>query len=152
MADAALAERAGTGSAPTLTGKVTNIEFNTQDNQKLNLPDVTFPVAIPGSMVLKCATPTISVVGNELMFNCVTEGVEYMSEVTFADATTYSGNRIRLTGVYRVSVYATKAGYVNSEVATAEFSMGGGMKGDVNNDSRVDIADVTAVINIINGK
>ena len=56
MADGSLAERAGTGPAPTpagalmagtvLTGKVANIEFNTQDNQGLTLEDVTFTVTV----------------------------------------------------------------------------------------------------------
>ena len=42
LADASLAP--GT----VLTGKVTNIEFNTQDNQKVTLDDVTFSVTISG--------------------------------------------------------------------------------------------------------
>ena len=41
--DALLAKN---GPAPTLAGKVTNIEFNTQDNQKVTPADVTFSVTI----------------------------------------------------------------------------------------------------------
>ena len=56
-----------------------------------------------------------------------------------------------MSGTYTVSVYATKEGYLNSDVATLEFSMEySGLRGDVNKDTKVDIADVTAVINIIN--
>ena len=31
----------------------------------------------------KCETPTISFVEGELVFNCATEGVEYVSEIIF---------------------------------------------------------------------
>ena len=137
-------------SGTTLTGTVKNIEFNTQDNQKLSLSDVTFPVTIPGSQVLKCATPTISFADGKLRFSCETEGVGYAYEITNADVKNGFASEVSMTGTYTVSVYATKEGYDDSDVATLEFSMGGGMKGDVNSDSKVDIADVTAVINIIN--
>ena len=46
MADASLAERAGTGPALTLTGMVKNIEFNTQDNQKLIMDNVAFGIIL----------------------------------------------------------------------------------------------------------
>ena len=132
-----------------LTGKVTNIEFNTQDNQKLTLSDVTIGITIPSNEPLKCATPTISFANGELEFNCETEGVEYEYEVTVADAKKDKGKKVSLTGVYKVSVYATKAGYEDSDVATMEFSMGDtGLKGDVNGDGVVDTQDAIKVIKI----
>ncbi len=97
----------------------------------------------------KCATPTISIVNGELEFSCETEGVEYVSEVTVADAKKNYSSKVSLTGVYKVSVYAMKDGYENSDVATAEFTMsGGGMKGDVNVDGKVNALDIQEVINI----
>ena len=98
----------------------------------------------------KCATPTISLVDGELVFGCETEGVEFVSEVTVSDAKKYNGNKVSLTGVYKVSVYATKDGYLSSDVATAEFTMsaGSGKRGDINTDGTVNALDVQEVINI----
>ena len=65
-----------------------------------------------------------------------TEGADYVSEVTVADAKKYYSSKVRLTGTYKVSVYAMKTGYENSDVVTAEiqlFSDGSnGKRGDVN--------------------
>ena len=98
----------------------------------------------------KCATPTISLVDGELVFGCETEGVEFVSEVTVSDAKKYYDSKVSLSGTYKVSVYATKAGYDNSDVATAEFNMsaGSGKKGDINADGTVNAIDVQEVINI----
>ena len=68
--------------------------------------------------VKKCATPTISHVNGKLTFSCETEGVEYVSEVTVADAKKNYSSEVNLTATYNVSVYATKQGYENSDVAT----------------------------------
>ena len=97
----------------------------------------------------KCATPTISVINGEFKFSCDTEGVEYQWEIT-QKGNSSSGS---LTGVYKVSVYAMKAGYEDSDVATAEFTMsGGGLKGDTNGDGKVDVEDVVETVNIILGE
>ena len=56
----------------------------------------------------------------------------------------------KITNKYIVSVYATKTGYENSEVATAEISIeGGGLKGDVNGDGEVGIGDIISITNIM---
>ena len=67
----------------------------------------------------KCATPSISYGGKKLMFVCDTEGVEFVSEIKDADIKKFYDDRITLTATYEISVYATKAGYENSDVATA---------------------------------
>ena len=105
----------------------------------------------PTEETKKCATPTISLVDGELQFSCETEGVEYLWEITVDDAQRGTSNKVSLTGVYKVSVYATKSGYDNSDVATAEFTMssGSGIKGDVNGDGKVDVSDVVGTANII---
>ena len=38
-----------------------------------------------GEETKKCETPTISFVDGKLTFSCATEGVEYVSEVTYSD-------------------------------------------------------------------
>ena len=72
-----------------------------------------------GDEPTKCATPTISYGGKRLTFSCETEGVEYVSEIKDVDIKKYYDAAIDLTATYEISVYATKAGYENSDIATA---------------------------------
>jgi len=67
----------------------------------------------------KCATPTISYANGKLTFISETEGAICQSTITDSDITSYSGNEVQLSVTYTISVYATKTGYENSEVATA---------------------------------
>ena len=67
----------------------------------------------------KCSTPSISYSGGKIVFSCETEGAEYHSTITDTDIKSYSGNEILLTATYHITVYATKTGYDNSDVATA---------------------------------
>ena len=69
--------------------------------------------------IQKCATPTISYSNGKLIFNSETEGAEYISEITNTDIKKYYDTTILLTATYNISVYATKEGYDNSDVATA---------------------------------
>ena len=95
----------------------------------------------------KCATPTICFVDGKLEFSCETEGVEFVSEVTSKEVKMYYGDEVAIGGNYTVSVYATKAGYDNSDVATLEFTAGaGGDICDTNRDGTVDVADISAII------
>ena len=97
----------------------------------------------------KCATPTISYENGEIVFSCETEGVEYISEVTAPDANKYNDSKISLSQVYKVSVYAVKNGYDNSDTVTAEIHISGGLTGDTNGDGVVNAADIVAIVNII---
>ncbi len=72
-----------------------------------------------GEEPTKCATPTISYADKRLSFSCETEGVEYVSEIKDADIKKYYDATIDLTATYEISVYVTKAGYENSDIATA---------------------------------
>ena len=101
--------------------------------------------------VEKCAKPTISYANGKLTFASETEGVEFVSKITVADANSYNSNEITLTTTYHVTVYATKAGYANSDITTADINVKGST-GDVNGDGNISIADVTALVNIILGK
>lgn len=100
----------------------------------------------------KCATPTIEYIAGQLTFNCETEGVEFMYSVTPPSAFSSKGNDSVLPTIYRITVYATKEGYEDSDVATKEIEVSGGFvgkKGDVNEDGTVNGTDIQEVINII---
>lgn len=68
---------------------------------------------------LKCSKPTISYSNGKLIFKCETEGAICKSNITDKDITSYSSNEIILDVTYNISVYATKNGYEDSDVATA---------------------------------
>ena len=113
---------------------------------------------ITGSVTdAQCATPTVAYSGGKLVFGCETEGVDFVYSVRVADAKNGSGNNVAMSTVYQVSVYATKAGMANSDTATLDVNVGGSgtvtLKGDVNEDGKVNITDAVAVVDIIlNGK
>ena len=67
----------------------------------------------------KCETPTISYNNGQLMFDCATEGAICQSTITDSDIMSYTVNEVQLGATYNISVYAVKAGYENSDVATA---------------------------------
>ena len=72
-----------------------------------------------GGDTKKCATPTISYANKELTFSCETEGVEYVYEIKDTDIKKGYDAKVSLSATYNISVYATKTGYENSDVATA---------------------------------
>lgn len=67
----------------------------------------------------KCEKPAISYKDGKLMFVCATEGATCQYSITDTDIKAGSGNEVHLTATYNISVYATKAGYENSETAEA---------------------------------
>ena len=69
----------------------------------------------------KCETPTISFADGELIFNCATEGVEYVSEINSNDINKFYTEKVSLTACYDISVTAMKSGFSNSDVATAKL-------------------------------
>ena len=69
--------------------------------------------------VMKCATPIIGYQNGKLTFISDTEGAICQSTITDSDITSYIGNEVQLVVTYHISVYATKANYENSDVATA---------------------------------
>lgn len=69
--------------------------------------------------VQKCAKPTISYQKGKLTFNSDTEGATCQSTITDSDIASFSSNEVQLGVTYNISVYASKAGYENSDVATA---------------------------------
>ncbi len=67
----------------------------------------------------KCATPTISYANKKLTFTCDTEGANCQYTITDSDINSGAANEVSLSATYEISVYATKSGFVNSDVATA---------------------------------
>jgi hypothetical protein len=104
----------------------------------------------------KCATPEITYKDGKLDFTCETKGVEFVSEVKVEDAKKYYDASVTLSQVYKVTVYATKAGYENSNVATREIVITGNGKaivvGDVDGDGKVNVADHVKLSDIIMNK
>ncbi len=66
----------------------------------------------------QCATPTIAYNNGKLSFSSDTDGATCKWTITDEDVTTGEGNEVTLAVSYQVSVYATKTGYMDSEVAT----------------------------------
>ena len=93
----------------------------------------------------KCAMPTITYENGKLKFSCETEGVEFVYNITPPSAKAGIGTDIGLPTTYKVTVYATKAGYDDSDVATKEINLGGGGAQDVNGDGIVDTQDVLEI-------
>lgn len=67
----------------------------------------------------KCEKPTIRYSNGKLLFESATEGAVCQSTITDSDIASYSGNEVERGVTYYISVYATAAGYKNSDVATA---------------------------------
>ena len=72
-----------------------------------------------GTDPVKCAKPTIRYANNKLTFECETDSVTFESKITDFDIASYNSSEIQLGLTYNISVYATKAGCVNSDVTTA---------------------------------
>ena len=100
----------------------------------------------------KCATPMINFENGKLSFSCSTEGVKYVYNFSTPSELDEYGNNIGMPEKLKISVYATKDGFENSDVATKEIEVGGtssGIRGDVNEDGTVNGTDIQEVINII---
>ncbi|MCR4915055.1 MAG: leucine-rich repeat domain-containing protein [Prevotella sp.] len=99
----------------------------------------------------QCAKPTIASANGKLTFSCKTEGVEFVASVSPSGKTTYKGSSLLLadlTTTYRVSVYARKAGYEDSEAATIDIAYLPDLD-DVNGDGQISISDVVGIVDII---
>jgi hypothetical protein len=116
----------------------------------------------------KCATPTIAYIDGKLVFDCETEGAEFVYEIKNTDAKKGYTKEVTLAPqVTTITVYATKADYENSDVATATIGWRNGTpilegfssiklegvetNGDVNGDGTVDVADIATIISIMAG-
>ena len=72
-----------------------------------------------GQTTQRCEKPTISYSKGNLTFNCATSGATCKYTINDTDIKSGSGDEVKLGVTYNISVYATKAGYEDSETATA---------------------------------
>lgn len=98
----------------------------------------------------KCDTPTITFADGKVKFACETEGVTFKYEIKNADNFEGEGDEIEVGGVYNVSVYAVKKGFIDSDKATTQIKLFA-VKGDVNGDGKINVGDHVALTNIIMG-
>ncbi len=116
----------------------------------------------------QCATPTITYVDGKLVFACETEGVSFVSQIKHPEVKDGNEGEVQLKApTTTITVYATKAGYDNSDVATATIRWRNGRPvfegfssvtlepaedaGDVNGDGTVGIGDIVSITNIMAG-
>lgn len=113
----------------------------------------------------KAKKPTISFDKGELVFNSTTPNAEYNYTINVDDNRSGKGKRVALTSTYTISVYASAEGYSNSDVATATIGwrngkpvmegfdrvvlQDGDLKGDINEDGKLTVADITSIIALI---
>ena len=103
-------------------------------------------------VIPKCATPTISFENGKIKFSCETEGAEFVSNISTTDTKDYYDAELTPTFKYKVTVYATQSGYDKSDTAIAEIEVPGELKGDLNNDGTVNVADHVELTKIILGQ
>ena len=68
--------------------------------------------------VEKCATPVVTYAEGKLSFSCETEGAEFVTDVVAEDAKKYYDTEIEFSATYNIEVFATKAGYENSDTVS----------------------------------
>jgi hypothetical protein len=98
----------------------------------------------------KCATPTIAYANGKVRFACETEDVEFVSTVTCSPTKLQNGSELEIGGTFTVSVYATKEGCIDSEMATKTINMS--QVGDIDADGQITVSDITSLVNLLLGK
>jgi hypothetical protein len=97
----------------------------------------------------KIKTPTIAFVGGKLKFGCETAGVTYHYQIVPSDAAQGdTDGEVEVSAEYTVKGHASKEGWIDSDEATLCFNVKG-IKGDVNEDGKVNIIVVLAIANYI---
>ena len=101
----------------------------------------------------KCATPTAVLEDGHVKFSSATKGVTFHYEYSYPEDGSGKGDEFAVTQTITVSVYATRPGLEDSDVAVYELTIAGGgsSNGDVNGDGAVNVADISAVITIMAG-
>ena len=100
--------------------------------------------AIEDVEVPVCAAPVISYTNGKLSFECETEGAECVTDIKCNDNNRFYGNSINLTATYIINVYATAAGYENSETVNATLCWV--ENGDVDNSNNIINIPATAAL------
>ena len=150
-----LAEKVPSTDATAFDGSYTeyatlHVPASAINAYKMTAPWSNFQEIVPTEDVTikKCATPTVTFADGKLKFGCETEGVEYVYEVTMGSVGTTAENEVELKPTFRVTVYAKKEGFVNSDVATADIAVSC-KPGDTDGDGEVNAVDLTKLIDIL---
>lgn len=109
-------------------------------------------VTVTGQFTRQCPAPTVSIEDGKVKFSSTLEGVtyHYSYELAGTDARSGEGDEVELQNKYKVTVYASKEGYKDSDKTVCEVTLKTEkIPGDVNGDGKVDIVDVTTVIDMI---
>ena len=101
-----------------------------------------------GSGPDKCGAPSVSYVGGKLSFKSDTPDVVFHYTITSVDSQKNAGNDIDISGNCKVSVYASKKGYEDSDTVETVVNIIG-KQGDVNRDGDVNVADHVKLSDII---
>ncbi len=111
--------------------------------------DVTITGTFSEIILGKCATPTISLKDGKIVLDCETEGVEYVPQIIPLNESSYDNGKIELANSYRITVYATKKSYENSDVVTKDIKLPVCTQGDVDGNGKVNVADHVELTKII---
>lgn len=105
---------------------------------------------LDGSGIDKCEKPVITFTNGKLSFSCATPGVEFHWAIKNSNSEDGAGVSSELYPSFTVSVVATKEGYVSSDMETRQFDCNtGALKGDVDGNGVVNVADHVELSNII---
>lgn len=105
--------------ASIILSTATDVWYGEMNTVYTKLPIRPITKESHSTVVQKCETPIISYNNGKLTFACSTEDATCQYSITDSDIKVGSGNEVQLSVTYNISVYATKAGYENSETATA---------------------------------
>ena len=99
--------------------------------------------------VEKCATPVVTYVDGCLEITCETEGAEFITDIADNDIKKHYESKIELSATYNIEVYATKAGYDNSD--TVSVALVWVENGEVNEETGVISVPAAPVLVQVNG-
>ena len=100
-------------------------------------------VTIEEESMPKCATPVVSYNNGKLTFECETDGVEFVTEITSSDFNKFYNSCVDLSVTYNISVYAMLEGYENSDTVNATLCWI--ENGDSDEDNTTNIIKIPAV-------
>lgn len=106
-----------------------------------------------GSGPEKCAEPEIIYRDGKIIFSCQTPDAEFHYTVTSEDfVEKKTGGQAPVSATYKVTAYATKAGYEKSDEVSKSINITKMPTADLNGDGDVNAADAVKIVNIIMGK
>lgn len=110
-------------------------------------------IPFSGSGPEKCAEPKIIYRDNKIIFSCQTPDVEFHYNVTSEDfVEKKTGVQTPVSAIYKVTAYATKAGFERSDVVSTSINIATMPTADLTGDGFVNAADAVKIVNIIIGK